>query len=448
MKKDIITGVISTEGEKVIFSSIEKSFEFCFMTDSICHFPERVKTMTINVKDDFIFGKTHDNYDIAIYSGNHVFKVMGATSLHTNAYIKSTRNLESTNLTEYDGIKFVGGTLNNVFIADALDIKHEDKKRVIKAKDDSIKYKLHTEKYNMDINICSSVFEQNGIKGKTISNTNVVLTIKFDKPQKLVTLFKHYNKIKDILSFMTFRENVGFDKVYLMKSYSKSTDLLNCAEVFILEEKKLTPKKNFYNISFSDLGESFTNLLQIIYKDRDNSKTVSLGFIPLNDKDAHIMTNEKIKAVCTALECEFSFIPEVAGENQNETFNSLIKEVKTTVKEFRKNNTLLSNDVYSLIFSNIKNWSFPMKEKNCALWHKYDQEMLILNKSTTTITDEMIKETVQFRNDITHGRHRVLNAKIAITAYYLSGLVYCCILERIGLDREKIKELCKNKILS
>lgn len=448
MKTDIITGVIPTEEENIIFSSIEESFEFCFMTDSICFFPKKDKTVTINAKDDFIFGKTHDNYDIAIYSGNQDFKVMGATSLHTNAYIKSIRHVESTNLTEYDGIKFIGGTLNNVFVADALDIKYEDKKRVIKAKDDSIKYKFHTEEFNMDINICSSVFEQSGIKGKTISNTNVVLTIKFDKPQKLATLFKHYNKIKDIMSFMTFRENVGFDKVYLMKSYGNPTCLLNCAEAFILEEKNLTSKKIFNNISFADLGKSFTNLLQIIYRDRDNSKTVSLGFIPLNDKDARIMTNEKIKAVCTALECEFSFIPDVVGENRNETFNSLIKKVKATVKKFKKNNTLLSDGVYSLIFSNIKNWSFPMKEKNCALWHKYEQEMLILNKSTTTITNEMIKEAVQFRNDITHGRHRILNTKIAITAHYLSGLVYCCILERIGLDRGKIKELCKNKILS
>lgn len=448
MKKNIITGVISAENKNVIFSSIENSFEFCFMTDIIYSFSYKNKPVKININNDFIFGKTHDNYDIAIYYNDNILEVLGTTLLHTYAYIKSTRNIESTDLTEYEGIKFVGGTLNNVFIADALDVTYEGEKRVIKDKDDSIKYKFNTDEYNMDINICSSVFEQTGINGKTISNTNVVLTLKFDKPQKLATLFSHYNKIKDILSFMTFRENVGFDKVYLTKSYSDPNCLLNCAEVFILEEEKLTSKKYFYNISFDDLGESFTKLLQLIYTDTDKTKTVSLGFIPLNDNDVHIMTNEKIKAICTSLECEFSFIPDVVGKEQNTAINDLIKEVKTTVKKFKGNKSLLSDDVYSLIFSNIKHWSFPMVEKICALWHKYEPEMLILNKSEVSVTDEMIKETVKFRNDITHGKHRVLNKKIALTAHYLSGIVYCSILERIGLNREKITEMCKMKILS
>lgn len=160
------------------------------------------------------------------------------------------------------------------------------------------------------------------------------------------------------------------------------------------------------------------------------------------------MTNEKVKNICTALECEFSFIPEVVENEKNETMDNLIKTAEEVVKEFRKGNKELSDDVYSLIFSDIKRWSFPAKEKICALWHKYEQEMLLLNNSTITVTDEMIKETVKFRNDITHGNHRVLNNRIALTAHYLSGLIYCCILERIGLDREKIKELCKEKILS
>lgn len=188
--------------------------------------------------------------------------------------------------------------------------------------------------------------------------------------------------------------------------------------------------------------------MKIIYEDKDNSKSISLGFIPLNDADFYVMTNEKIKNICTALECEFSFIPEVVENDKNETIDSLMKTVDKVVKEFRNDHKELSNDVYSLIFSDIKRWSFPAKEKFCALWHKYEQKMLMLNNSTITVTDKMIEETVKFRNDITHGKHRVLNNKIALTAHYLSGLVYCCILERIGLDREKIIELCKEKILS
>ena len=46
-----------------------------------------------------------------------------------SAYIKSLGNIESVDLTKYEGIKFVGGTLNNVFCADALDIKYEEGKK-------------------------------------------------------------------------------------------------------------------------------------------------------------------------------------------------------------------------------------------------------------------------------------------------------------------------------
>ena len=35
MEKAIITGIIPGEGKDIIFSSLENSFKFCFMTDSI-----------------------------------------------------------------------------------------------------------------------------------------------------------------------------------------------------------------------------------------------------------------------------------------------------------------------------------------------------------------------------------------------------------------------------
>lgn len=448
MKNTFITGIIPGEEKDIIFSSLENSFEFCFMTDSIYSTHKKNIAVNVDVNDGFIFGKTHDNHDIAIYLGDRTFEVLGTFPLNTSTYIKSLGIIESVDLTEYEGIKFVGGTLNNVFNANALDIKYEEGKTFIEYKDDTIQYRVITEDYDMTIDVSSSISEHRGIEGKTISNTDVALTMKFNKPQKLRTLFKHYNKIRDVLSFMTFRNNVDFDKIYLEKKDNDTNILMNFAEVYIRKENKLTKKKFFSNISFLDLGKSFENLLKIIYEGKDNSKSISLGFIPLNDEDFYVMTNEKVKNICTALECEFSFIPEVVENEKNETMDNLIKTAEKVVKEFRKGHKELSDDVYSLIFSDIKRWSFPAKEKFCTLCHKYEQEMLLLNNSTITVTDKMIEETVKFRNDITHGNHRVLNSRIALTAHYLSGLIYCCILERIGLDREKIIELCKEKILS
>ena len=65
----------------------------------------------------------------------------------------------------------------------------------------------------------------------------------------------------------------------------------------------------------------------------------------------------------------------------------------------------------------------------------------------TAISEERVKKFVKYRNDITHGRYRVLDMEVGLTALLLSGLVYCNILDRIGIGRTKIIELCEKKLL-
>ena len=146
---------------------------------------------------------------------------------------------------------------------------------------------------------------------------------------------------------------------------------------------------------------------------------------------------------------EDELLPEITGIKYNTIYNinELVQQVKNTVKIFRKDNPGLGDSVYSFIFGNIKFWTLPAAEKICALFHKYDEEMLILNQPAIIIDDDAIKVFVKYRNDITHGSHRVLDVKIAITAHCLEGLVYCCLLERIGVERSRILEWCKDKIL-
>lgn len=67
------------------------------------------------------------------------------------------------------------------------------------------------------------------------------------------------------------------------------------------------------------------------------------------------------------------------------------------------------------------------------------------NPSEAKISDKDIQEFVKYRNNITHGSHRMMNRKIATTAFMLQGLVYCCILSRIGIGKAEIYRLCKDK---
>lgn len=447
MSKDLTTGVIQTKNKPIIFSVKENSFEFCFMTDSIYSFAGKNQPVNIPTTDGFICGKTHENYNIAIYLGNSPFEIFGTGTLNTSAYIKSNSNTFGENIMEYEAIQFVGGTLNNVFHINGIDIDYENGDTVIRYNDDSISYTVVTSENSMELDVRSSVNEHRGVQGNSISNNNAILTLKFDKPQPLVKLFDHYNRIKDLLSFMTFRDNVGFEKIHLLKTHPDVHHLLTSADVFIRGETELTAKDYYRNISFSDLGASLPNLLKLFYDTEDKKQTLSLGFLPANDRDINIMTNTKIRSICSALECELSFIKDIKEDKKPE-LEALVKDVRYTVKEFRKNYTGLSNDTYNFIFSNINIWSFPLAEKLCDLYHKYEAEMVILNNSRIVITDDLIRAFVKYRNDITHGKHRILEIGIAVTAHHMCGLVYCCILERIGIRSEDIKALCQEKILS
>ena len=58
------------------------------------------------------------------------------------------------------------------------------------------------------------------------------------------------------------------------------------------------------------------------------------------------------------------------------------------------------------------------------------------------IDSTKVKEFVDYRNGITHNSSRPLNQSVTSTAFLLSGVVYCCVLERIGVSKTQIQKLC------
>ncbi len=99
------------------------------------------------------------------------------------------------------------------------------------------------------------------------------------------------------------------------------------------------------------------------------------------------------------------------------------------------------------IFSSKKK-ATPLKDKLCALFDIYRDELKVLCSPSDVITYEDIAEFVKYRNAVTHGRHQVIDRNIATTAFCMCGLIYCCVLTRAGVPREKLKPLLKKRILS
>lgn len=445
MNDKYITGVLQAQEKNILFSSIRESFEFCFMSDYIYSHANNNIPLRLPVINGFLCGKTHEGYGIAIYIGNRPFGILTHGTLLTSAYIITKDPYKDISTYKFEAIKFVGKTLNNVFDIHALDIDYEENGLNVQCNDDKITYTVETLEYNIEIDIYSKVTVHNGIDGNSINNKDVILTLKFDNPQSMDKVFHHYNRIKELLSFMTFRNNVGFDRIFLLNTHQEINHLIEEAELFIRYDYEMTSKEYYQNITFNDLGAALPSLLKLFYDPKDianEKQTISLGFIPENDRNITTMTNTKIRMVCSSLECEIHHTKDIKVE-ENEILAELTQKVKDYVKGIRKDHQL-TNDTYNLIFSDIKNWSLPLAEKLCALYHKYEEEMLMLNNSTVNIDDNLLKAFVKYRNNITHGTHQTLDTNTAITAAILCGLVYCCILERIGLSRDKIKELCDN----
>lgn len=78
---------------------------------------------------------------------------------------------------------------------------------------------------------------------------------------------------------------------------------------------------------------------------------------------------------------------------------------------------------------------------------EFNEYIIIFPFIDTAISEERVKTFVKYRNDITLGRHRVSDMEVGLTAFLLSGLVYCNILYRIGIERTKINELSRRKLL-
>lgn len=445
--RDTLTGIIQTDVKPIVFSATNNNYTYTFMNDVVYSVGEKNTPINIPVEDGFIYGKTHDNYDIAIYLGNKKYEIITTGIVNTAAYVKSTVNTYTENIKTFEALQFCGGTLNEIFDISGINTEYKDGKIIVTHNDDVIEYTFDTDFGKIVISINSTVQEHNGVKGHSINNNDVILTLSFESPQPIRSVFEHYNKMKDLLSFMTFRKNVGFNEVKLLNTQPEIHMLLKTAEVHIYNKYEPSSKSYFNNLTFSDLGDTLPRLLSLLYQQKDETYSILLGFIPDDDNDRNHMNDKKIKAICSALECELSFAKDIDMQ-KNDVINKLIDEVKNFVKTFRKENPGLSNDTYSLISSSIGNWSQPLSEKLCLLYHKYEQEINSLNETDFIISDVEIKAFVKYRNHITHGRNRTPDMAIGVTAFYLCGLIYCSILERIGISRDKIKEFCAEKILS
>lgn len=444
---ELLTGVVEDIRDSVLFAVPNNEFRFCFMTDAIQSIGTAIKPISLNSNDGFIYGRTHDNHRIAIYSGDRKIRVYGKQMLNTSAYIVSSGNVNPDDIRAFNGISFSGGTLNRVFKINGIEFDDSlEGGSIGKINDDSKAFDIEIAGKEIHVDLRSGISFNEGQDGKTIQNSGATLTLTFDQEEPLSEIFTHYDTIKRILSFLTYRKHIGFNSVSILRKVDEYDFPVESGKVYLSDENSVELKDYQRNISIEDLGDAFPALVSMFYDAGSDSKAPIISFLPENEKDVFYMTGDKLKAICSSLENELEYVDDIQ-EEENSHIEELKGLVKDYIKTYKKEHQDFPEGAYSLINNSIANWSLSLRERVCALCQKYVIEISALNQTDEIIDDEAIKEFVKYRNSITHGNAKPMTMRVAETAFVLSGVVYCCVLNRIGVDKEKIIELAKHKLI-
>lgn len=392
--------------------------------------------------EKFLFGKLHNGKSIAIDFNDISVPIYGSGALRNASYIISDATCDE--MKTFKNICFKGGTLKKLFMRNSIeeDRTAYDGKITYNYKDDTLQFTFSTKYGVCNASISSGIRQSWSLyDGTNLSNEDVTLTLYFDEYQSLDSIYTHIDKIRTLISFMSYRKEVCFDEIIINHG-----GIMKDSQVFMPQNEYLTSKTLYNCITFNDLNTSTGKLLEILYDDTRGKPTYELGFIPETDKDSDAINSSQIRTICSAIECELSFVADIVSD-EAELIEKLKNEVKKVIKAHRDSEQPLKSKTYDMIFGNIKHWSMAVSDKIYALYERYEQEMLIINPSDFHIVDEDIHNFIKYRNNITHGNFSVIDPRIVITAYILAGLVYCCLLARIGIEREKIVELCRRNFL-
>lgn len=435
--KEPVTGVIETDNKPYSFHLNNYSMIFL---DAVVN--SNVTSIMTPV-DSFAQAYTHNGYKMLIYIGEKNVPVVNTMKMGIPSYIISTSNIFDYDLSYYDGIEFVGGTLSKLKRPCAIQTKYDEnaKQTYIEKNDDSQKFMFETDEFVCEVEIGSNTSEKRSMIGTLIRNDRVYFRMMFNQKQTISSIYKHYNKICELLSFLTNRKSVGFEGMYLLQRdivMGASKETRKVAEVYVEQQVTYSQKQPYHNLEFELLGDALGKLLTILYSPRERRKSYSLAFYPDNDESSTIVNNQTIRAVCSALECELGFIKDITNDEEKK-IKVLRQKLQPIINEHRVSEDKLKEKTYSLIETSMSHWSMAASDQIKELYHRHEKAMkIIADKAYMIIEDADIDCFVKYRNDITHGSYRVLDHKIAFTTHILACLVYCCVLTRIGIPQERI----------
>ena len=281
--KEPLTGVIGTDNKD--YSFYLKDYSVIFL-DAVVNSD---LMSTLKSVDGFAQAETHNGHKMLLYIGHHDYPVVNTMNMGLSSYIQSRFNVLDSDLSYYDGIEFVGGTLSQVKRPRAIRTKHdaETGRTYIEDNDDTQSFIFSTDDFYCEVKIGSYTSENYGLHGKSITNERVYFKMMFNERQPTSTVYRHYNKVCELLSFLTNRKSVGVEEIFLWQKdvqLGPSKHAMRTANVYINQQVTYSKKEPYHNLELELLGDSVGELLTILYSQKEKKKSYSLGF-----KAAHIL---------------------------------------------------------------------------------------------------------------------------------------------------------------
>lgn len=472
-ERGVIVGQIIQGDIKVAF--VGDGFKFTFIAYG--------ENITLEVDDcGYIWGKTDDNKVIAIFV-RQSFRISQSRVIYTWNYILSSCAGSTVDLMKhFRGIRFENGGIKSIFPCNALRRNWEVEDRARKENNSEIlAYEIFPDTKELHISsqdfmqikkidyskyrkidctwkFSSRIMQRISMReGITLQNTTSVLDIMFEEDKDYTTFYDFFGYLRTILSFMTFRSEVGFEKVYLLKQNPERDSLNDFAECFIKSSNAMEETRTFNEVIhiWTVTEDIFKHLF--ISAVLHNGKYGNGEYAPLpisilstSRKNLYKITPSMIKEICSCLEVELDSAG-IGIEKGNE-FKQLVNEVKSVVKKHCGGENPLEKGVYDQIFGSIKHWGDSLADRAIKAWNEYKEELKPFVSQTGFLleTDEMnepILELIKARNSITHSGFSDFDEDVKEAAFLMYGLIYVLALVRLGFDREFIEDLMRQHFI-
>lgn len=117
----------------------------------------------------------------------------------------------------------------------------------------------------------------------------------------------------------------------------------------------------------------------IVSADKEGNSTYLFDFCAGDDKNVYVLSNDKVKNICSSFECKLDFIKDLKDE-EYESLKDLILQIKKVIKNHRKSISRLEDKTYDMIGSSMSYWGMANSRKIFLLYFRNQSYMDVFRK--------------------------------------------------------------------